>query len=141
MDTKAYFDNAKISAWSTSSSSNALNYNSDYILSDGETAYFKVSSLPNEYVFGFVQGSSYCQLQKSGSIIRLYISGQTAPSVTGSLGVNDIIKFEKVSDTEQKIYINNNLVATASNHSMTAPNPMVRKYNNDSFTMDYIYIL
>lgn len=141
MDTKAYFDNSKISAWSTSSVSGGTDYKSSYNLSDGETAYFKVATLPNWYVLGFSQGSSYCQLQKSGNNINLYINGQSAPSVTGSLGVNDIIKFEKVSDTEQKIYINNNLVATASNHSMTAPTPMVRKYTGDSFTMDYIYIL
>lgn len=110
-------------------------------MSNGETAYFKVATLPNKYVIGLVQGSSYCQLQKNGSNIVLYINGQTAPSVTGSLSANDIIKFEKVSDTEQKIYINDNLIATASNHSMTAPNPMIRKYNNDSFTMEYVYIL
>ena len=80
-------------------------------------------------------------MQKDGSVINLYISGQTAPSVTGSLSVNDIIKFEKVSDTEQKIYINDNLIATISNHSMTAPNPMIRKYNTDSYNMEYVYIL
>ena len=141
LDTKVYFDNAKISAWSTSGTSNYTNYNSSYIMQNGETAYFKASSLPNEYVFGFVQGSSYCQLKKNGSNIVLYISGQTAPSVTGSLSVNDIIKFEKVSDTEQKIYINDNLIATASNHSVTSPNLMIRKYNNQAYTMDYIYVL
>ena len=136
-----YADNSKISSWSTSSASNAVNYNSSYAMSNGETVYFKLSTLPNEYVIGLVQGSSYCQLQKSGSVIRLYISGQTAPSVTGSLSVTDVIKFEKVSDTEQKIYINDNLIATASNHSMTAPNPMIRKYNNGSYTMEYVYVL
>lgn len=100
-----------------------------------------MDTLPNKYVIGFVQGSSYCQLQKNGSSIILYINGQTTPSVTGSLSVDDIIKFEKVSDTEQKIYINDNLIATISNHGMTAPQPMVRKYTGDSFTMEYVYIL
>ena len=141
-DTKYYADNSKINSWGASQLSYATDYNSPYTISNGETAYFKVSSLPTRYVFGFVQGSSYCQLQKDGSVINLYISGQTAPSVTGSLSVNDIIKFEKVSDTEQKIYINDNLIATISNHSMTAPNPMIRKYNNQpSYTMEYVYVL
>ena len=136
-----YADNTKIHTWSTSYLSDATNYNSSHIMQNGETAYFKVATLPNQYVVGFSQGSSYCQLQKKGSEIILYINGQTAPTVSGSLGVNDIIKFEKVSDTEQKIYINNNLIATASNHSMTAPFPMVREYNNAPFTMEYVYIL
>lgn len=141
IDAKMYSDNSEIHNWSTSSLSDSVNYNSSYTMQNGETAYFKVSSLPTKYVFGFVQGSSYCQLQKNGNNIYLYVNGQSAPSVTGSLTTNDIIKFEKVSDTEQKIYINNNLIATISNHSMTAPQPMIRVYNNDSFTMEYIYVI
>ena len=136
-----YADDSKILNWSTSTGGGYINYNSSYELQNGESAYFKVSSLPNRYVIGFVQGSSYCQLQKDYNNIVLYISGQTAPVVSGSLSVDDVIKFEKVSDTEQKIYINDNLVATISNHSMTAPNPMMREYSSFPFSMEYIYVL
>ena len=141
LDTQMYADDSKILNWSTSTGGGYVNYNSSYKLQNGESAYFKVSSLPNRYVIGFIQGNAYCQLQKDYNNIVLYISGQTAPTVTGSLSVDDVIKFEKVSDTEQKIYINDNLIATVNNHSMTAPNPMMREYSAYPFSMEYIYVL
>lgn len=137
-----YFDNAKISAWSTSSLSSGTDYKSTYSLSDGETAYFKLSNIPTGFVIGLYDGSGYFQLQRpdNRNIARIYTDGVSSTDYSHTFSANDVIKFERVSSTEQKVYINDTLLHTASNHSFSNPKPMIRKYSFP-YTMDYIYVL
>ena len=142
LDAKMYADGTVINNWSTSGSG-SINYNSDYSMSDGDIAYFKLSNLPSTYVIGLVDGSSYFQLQRASNsnIARIYVDGVSSVDYTHSFSANDIIKFERVSSTQQKVYINDVLIHTASNHSFNNPKPMIRKYNNDPYNMEYIYVL
>jgi hypothetical protein len=99
--------------------------------------------MPNWFVIGLYDGSSYFQLQRveNTNTARIYINGVSPTDYSHTFSANDVIKFERVSSTEQKVYINDTLLHTASNHSFSNPKPMIRKYNTSPYTMDYIYIL
>lgn len=137
-----YADNTKINTWTTSRGSTYTNYTSNYALSDGETVSFKLASLPSIYVIGLVNGNSYFQLQKvdNSNTARIYVNGVSSSDYSHTFSANDVIQFERVSSTQQKVYINDNLIHTASNHSFSNPLVMVRKYDNVGYTVDYVKI-
>lgn len=148
LDTKVYFDNSKISTWSKTSVSGGTVYKSSYSLSDGETAYFKLANVPSGCTLGLFDGDSYFRIMQDPNKIRVYGTGLNEASYSYTLTADDVIKFERVSSTEQKLYINDTLFYTASNHSLNSPKPMIEKYSygvgpnyNYNYNMDYIYVL
>ena len=88
-----------------------------------------------------VDGNSYFQLQRDSNTARVYVNGVSSIDYSHTFSADDVIKFERVSSTQQKVYINDTLLHTASNHSFANPKPMIRKYDNIGYNMDYIYIL
>jgi hypothetical protein len=140
LDTKWYATDSDVMTWSTSSSGVNTNYNSNHVMNVGETLYIKLQNIPTSVVVGAVDGSSYCQLMKDNNQLKLYWAGSNQ-NVSGSLSTSTVMKLEIVSSTEQKWYINDTLLKDITSHILNSPKPMIRKYRNDSVTVDYMYIL
>ena len=137
-DCKYYADTTKVNSWSTSTGSNFTDYNSTYTMNDGEIAYFKLNTLPNYFRLGLVDGNSHFQLYKTSGTYYVYVSG-SSNRVSTSVTVDTVMKFERVSSTVQKLYIDDTLLYTTSNHSFSNPKPMIRKYST-TYNMDYVKV-
>ena len=140
LDTKWYATDSDVMQWNTSSSGANTNYNSDRVINTGETLYVKLQNIPTSVVVGAVDDTRYCQLQKDGSTLKIWWTGSNE-TVTGSLTTDTLMKLEIVSSNAQNWYINDTLLKQITNHTLSSPKAMVRKYRNYPVTVDIMYII
>ena len=140
LDTKWYATDSDVMQWNTSSSGINTNYNSDRVINTGETLYIKLQNIPTSVVVGAVDGTGYCQLMKDNNQLRIYWTG-SSENETGSLTTDTVMKLEIVSSTTQNWYINDTLLKQITNHTLSSPKAMIRKYRDYPVTVDIMYII
>ncbi len=140
LDTKWYATDSDVMQWNTSSSGINTNYNSDRVINTGETLYIKLQNIPTSVVVGAVDGTGYCQLMKDNNQLKLYWTG-SSENETGSLTTDTLMKLEIVSSNAQNWYINDTLLKQITNHTLSSPKAMIRKYMDYPVTVDIMYII
>jgi hypothetical protein len=140
IDAKYYADTNAINSWATSSSGVNTNYTSTYEMTTGDTLVMKLKNVPTSFVCGVTKGSSYCQFMKDNNSYKIYWTGSNS-NVSTSITTSSIIKLKLASANSQEWYVDDTLIKTISNHSISSPNPMIRKYQSGTFDMEYIYVI